>query len=119
MARKSKTLDSESEKTLKRQTWRERLVKNSQKDPLVCLRCECYYEYKGEVCLEEGKLKIKVALGKTAKAYLERMIDHLTGVQKTKSREEEKKRSEPKPEQTKIYDQLCMFDMLYERRNTA
>lgn len=75
-------------KTLRRQTWRERIVASGKKDPLVCNRCECYYEYKGEVCLENGKLEIKVALCPTTRAYLERMITHFNGIEKTQKREE-------------------------------
>ena len=45
-----------------------------KKIPLVCTKCEFLYEYKGEVCLEDGKLEIKVALCTTTRAYLERVI---------------------------------------------
>jgi hypothetical protein len=45
---------------LKRRNWRERIRENTGRDPLVCPKCECYYEYKGEVCLEQGVLKSKI-----------------------------------------------------------
>jgi hypothetical protein len=38
-------------KQLIRRKWKERIKANTGKDPMVCLKCECYYEYKGEVCL--------------------------------------------------------------------
>jgi hypothetical protein len=43
-----------AKKVMKRRNWRERVKAGTGKDPLVCPKCECYYEYKGEVCLEEG-----------------------------------------------------------------
>ncbi|SDN50764.1 Putative transposase [Paenibacillus sp. yr247] len=48
-----------AERRLNRRNWRERIQRATGKDPLVCPKCECYLEYKGEVCLEEGKLTIK------------------------------------------------------------
>jgi hypothetical protein len=75
-------------KKLRRQTWRERIIASGKKDPLVCNRCECYYEYKEEVCLEDGKLEIKVALCPTNRAYLERVINHFNGIEKMQKREE-------------------------------
>lgn len=36
-----------------------------RKDRLVYPKCECYYEYQGEVCLEDGQLRVKVARCKT------------------------------------------------------
>lgn len=86
------------QKTLRRQTWRERVIANSKKDPLICPKCECYYEYKGEVCLENGKLEIKVALCRTTRIYLEGVIQDFTGSQKEKTREKEEK-SNTKPEE--------------------
>jgi len=90
-------------KTIRRQTWRERIVASGKKDPLVCRRCECYYEYKGEVCLEDGQLVIKVALCQRTKAYLERMIHHFTGIEEKKTKEKEKN--------TKTERKLCLFGM--------
>ncbi|MFC4967711.1 transposase [Paenibacillus sp. GCM10023248] len=31
----------------KRRNWRERIHRTTGKDPLVCPKCECYYDYKG------------------------------------------------------------------------
>lgn len=75
-------------KTLRRQTWRERMISSGEKDPFVCQKCECYYEYKGEVCLEDGKLEVKAALCQTSRAYLERVIHHFTSTKKEEKREE-------------------------------
>ncbi len=92
-------------KTLRRQTWRERIIASGKKDPLVCPKCECYYEYKGEVCLEDGRLEIKVALCPTTRAYLERVINNLTSI---KNPQKGKKEKESKPNQ-KTERQLCLF----------
>lgn len=73
-----------------RRKWKERIKANTGKDPMVCPKCECYYEYKGEVCLEAGRLRVKYASCKTTKATLERMIRDLTGFEETKGRKEEK-----------------------------
>lgn len=95
-------------KTLRRQTWRERVMAGGKKDPLVCPHCECYYEYKGEVCLEDGKLEIKIALTKEAKNYLERVI-HYRADQQTQKREEEKRNRPLTPEED--IRQLSLFNV--------
>jgi hypothetical protein len=94
-------------KTLRRQTWRERIVASGKKDPLVCPKCQCYYEYKGEVCLEDGKLEIKVALCQTTRTYLERVIHDLTGIKSSQKREE-KEELQPVHETER---QLCLFNV--------
>lgn len=92
-------------KTIRRQTWRERVIASGQKDPLVCPHCECYYEYKGEVCLNEyGDLEIKVALCPLARAYLERMIAYFSG-----TKEEETKEKKETARFKKTEHQLCLF----------
>ena len=97
-------------KTLRRQTWRERIVANGKRDPLVCPKCECYYEYKGEVCLENGKLEIKVALCATTRAYLERVIEHLTSIQTPPKREEKEEKYLPQSNH-ETERQLCLFSV--------
>ncbi|MEI3612023.1 hypothetical protein SPD89_06650 [Pseudogracilibacillus sp. SO30301A] len=37
-------------KTLRRQTWRERVISSDHKDPMICPYCDNYYDYMGEVC---------------------------------------------------------------------
>lgn len=73
---------------MKRRNWRERVKEGTGKDPLVCPKCECYYEYKGEVCLEDGQLQIKYAACAKTKAVLERMIGDFTRVEETKEYQE-------------------------------
>jgi hypothetical protein len=86
------------QKVLRRRNWRERVKVTTGKDPLVCPKCECYYEYKGEVCLEAGKLRVKYARCRTSQACLERMIRYFTGVEETKARKEkEGKRTAVQP----------------------
>lgn len=93
--------------TIRRQTWRERIIASGQKDPLVCPHCECYYEYKGEVCLnEQGVLEIKVALCPLTKKYLERVIAYFSGIKEKEAKEEKKT---VRCEQTE--HQLCLFSV--------
>jgi hypothetical protein len=77
-------------KTLRRQTWRERIIFSGQKDPMICPHCDNYYGYMEEVCLEAGKLEIKIALTKEARSYMERVICHLEGIGQEKQKEEKK-----------------------------
>jgi hypothetical protein len=97
-------------KTLRRQTWRERIIASGKKDPLVCPQCQCFYEYKGEVCQENGKLKIKVALCATTKSYFERVINHFSGIQTPQKRKEKEKNHKIKPVQ-ETERQLCLFNV--------
>lgn len=60
---------------LKRRNWRQRIRNSTGKDPLVCPKCQCYFEYKGEVCLEDGKLHIKYAVDDMARRFLEEEIN--------------------------------------------
>ncbi|MFD2044224.1 hypothetical protein ACFSTA_10050 [Ornithinibacillus salinisoli] len=85
-------------KTIRRQTWRERIISSGQKDPLVCPYFDNYYEYKGEVCLENGRLEIKITLTKEARNYLERVSHYRTEQQTTQKRKEEKRNRPPTTE---------------------
>lgn len=98
-------------KRLIRRKWKERIQAQTGKDPMVCPKCECYYEYKGEACLEEGQLRVKYASCQTSKAVLERMIRDLTGVEEEKTSQKQKEvfseRKPPNVGQTER--QLCLF----------
>lgn len=109
------------QKLIKRRKWHERIKEQTGKDPMVCPKCECYYEYKGEVCLEEGQLVVKHAVCAKSKAVLERMIRDLTGIEEEKgSQEKETKTAEPKQlHAVKDNGQLYMFDLFEDGRNTA
>jgi hypothetical protein len=111
---------TKAQRMLKRRTWAKRIEEQTGKPP-CCPKCENYYEYKGEVCLEEGKLKVKYAVCATSKACLERMIRDVTGIQETKASE---KKESPKagPKQAPTVQrgrQICMPDLLAERGHTA
>ncbi|MEW9701703.1 hypothetical protein [Paenibacillus sp. SI8] len=80
-----------AKKVMKRNTWNEKVKEHTGKDPMVCPKCECYYEYKGEACLQDGKFTVKYAVCKTSRACLEMMISHVTGVEETKSGQEKEK----------------------------
>lgn len=95
-----------------RRKWSERQKAQTGKDPMVCPKCECYYEYKGKACLEDGKLRVKYARCKRSKAVLERMIRDLTGVEEKKTSQEKSKEKPRKPKQPPLEQrdgQLCMF----------
>jgi len=81
-----------AKRLLKRRTWSERIKEQTGKPP-CCPKCEGYYEYKGEVCLEEGILQIKYAKCSVTRACLERMINDVTGIEETKASKEEKEKS--------------------------
>ncbi|HFJ9287058.1 TPA: hypothetical protein ACGW44_005040 [Bacillus toyonensis] len=76
-------------KTLRRQTWRERVIASGKKDSLLCPKCESFYEYKGEVCLENGEWQIKVVLCQNTRNYLKRVIDYFASKQTSKKEKEE------------------------------
>lgn len=101
-------------KTLRRQTWRERVIASGGKDPMVCRHCDNYYEYMGEVCLDNGQLDIKVAINQDAQAYLERMIRYLTSTEKPKKRkktEETKRKRSFTASQKPTSRQLSLFGL--------
>ena len=104
------------QKLVERRKWRQRVKVQTGKDPMVCPKCECYYEYKGEVCLEEGRLVVKYAVCQRSKAVLERMIGDLTGIQEAKTR----KKEERKQTHDDVGDgQVYLFDLQRERGNSA
>ncbi|XJZ27405.1 transposase [Bacillota bacterium Lsc_1132] len=97
-------------KVLRKRNWSQRIKDLTGKDPMVCSKCSCYYEFKGSVCLQDGTLKIKYAKCKYSRAYLERMIAYFTGVKTTEKREEKETFSKSKP--TKETErQLCLFSV--------
>jgi hypothetical protein len=96
-------------KRLYRRNWSERIKEQTGKDPLVCPCCGCYYEYKGEVCLKDGKLTVKYAKGETARICMERMIEHITGIKKQESRQEKKPRKILRP--TEKHSEIPLFAM--------
>ncbi|MES1048585.1 hypothetical protein FOA24_03585 [Bacillus thuringiensis] len=69
---------------------RHRVIASGKKDPLLCPKCESFYEYKGEVCLESGEWQIKVALCQNTRNYLKRVIDYFASKQTSKKEKEEK-----------------------------
>lgn len=100
-----------AQRQLKRRKWRERMQKGSGIDPLVCPKCECYYEFKGEVCLQEGKLTIRYAACERTRGCLERMMEDLTRIEKTQTPEKEEKRTwrHGRRSTEQRSSQLCLF----------
>ena len=62
-------------KVLRRRTWSERVKETTGKDPMTCSHCQCFYDYKGEVCFEDGKLHIKYAVDEMGRRFLEDEIN--------------------------------------------
>jgi hypothetical protein len=108
-----------AQRRLNRRNWRERIQRATGKDPLVCPKCECYYEYKGEVCLEEGKLTIKYAACERARGCLERMIRDLTGKQENEKQKEETTVIGKQLPTVQTDSELYMFDLFGKRKHTA
>lgn len=108
-----------AQRQLKRRNWRERIQRETGKDPLVCPKCECYYEYKGEVCLEEGILTIKYAACERTRGCLERMIRDLTGKQESKKQKEKTAVVCKQLPAVEADSEVYMFDLLGERKHTA
>jgi hypothetical protein len=97
-------------KVLKKRNWSQRIKDQTGKDPMVCSKCACYYEFKGSVCLQDGHLKIKYAKCEYSRAYLERMIAYFAGIETTQKREEKKEAYIPQPVQ-ETERQLCLFSV--------
>ena len=95
-------------KTVKRRKWEQRIKEQTGKDPMVCPHCQCYYEYKGEVCLKDVQLVIKYASDEVARACLERMICDFTGIKTTKVQQNEEA---SKPEEHIAREELSQLYM--------
>lgn len=66
----------------RKKTWRQQMKEKTGKDPLECSRCKEVMEYKGEVCLHEGKLRVKYAVCRIARARMEELIvQYESGIQ--------------------------------------
>jgi hypothetical protein len=94
----------------RKRNWSQRIKVQTGKDPMVCSKCSCYYEFKGSVCLQEGDLKIKYAKCEYSRAYLERMIAYLTGIKKPPKGEEKEEKYKPQPIK-ETERQLCLFNV--------
>jgi len=91
-----------AQRLLKR-NWRQRITEQTGKDPMICIHCSNYYEYKGEVCLKEGKLTVKYAKDNMARAYLERMIDDICGNEKKEDKEKRREANASTPNYSEVY----------------
>lgn len=80
--RESRKWIVKAKRLLKRRTWSERMRDKLGEEALHCPRCGNHYEYKGEVCLEAGELKVKYAKCSISRACLERMIRDVAGKEK-------------------------------------
>ena len=73
-----------AKRLLKRRTWSERMREKLGEEALCCAKCGSHYEYKGEVCLKQGELRVKYAVCQKSQACLERMIKDVTAKEKGK-----------------------------------
>jgi hypothetical protein len=96
-------------KRLRRRNWAERQKEQTGKDPMICPKCGNYFEYKGEVCLKEGKLSVKYAKDEMARKCMERMIQDITGIKKEEKSREERPRENPRPAEE--YSEIYLFAM--------
>jgi hypothetical protein len=94
-------------KVLRRRRWREKIREGTGKDPMICSVCECYYEYKGEVCLYDGELKVKYAVDDKARRYLKREIEY--GKVKEEKTQKERRNDRVPVSSRKEQGQLCLF----------
>jgi len=96
-------------RTVKRRKWEQRIKEQTGKDPMVCPHCQCYYEYKGEVCLKDGQLEVKYASSDVARACLERMIYNLTGIKATKIQQKEEVQGPEEHADREEFSQLHLY----------
>lgn len=90
-------------KRLVKRNWSQRIKEQTGKDPMICPHCSNCYEYKGEVCLKEGKLTVKYAKDNMARAYLERMIGDITGDAKKEDQENRREANASTPKYGEVY----------------
>jgi hypothetical protein len=96
-------------RSVTRRSWRKRIHEQTGKDPMICTACENYYEYKGEVCLHEGKLAIKYAKCDLTRKCLERMISDLTGIETSQKETKKEEKSKPIKQEIPEHSQLSLF----------
>ncbi|NSW89360.1 MAG: transposase [Firmicutes bacterium] len=95
-----------------KKSWKEKVEAGTGKNPLMCPRCEVEMEYKGEVCLKNGKLVITYA--KCAKAR--RCLEGLIGYEPPRKKKIAKGRRKEKmvkinPKQQQIDGQIHLLAM--------
>jgi len=95
-----------------KKSWKEKVEAGTGKNPLMCARCEVEMEYKGEVCLKNGKLVITYA--KCAKAR--RCLEGLIGYEPPRKKKIAKGRRKEKmvkinPKQQQIDGQIHLLAM--------
>ena len=101
-----------AKRTLQRRTWGQRIEAQTGINPMQCRVCGDQYVYKGEVCLDDSELTIKKAYGDKTRAFMERMIAHLTGIEGPKKECGRQKVQEKEP----TYRQVRLFELPEERR---
>ena len=74
---KVKKLLFNAKEMIKPKSWRERIIERFKEDPLKCMHCGNYYEFKGTVAPKNGQLKVVYAIDIQAHEYLKREIKRL------------------------------------------
>ncbi len=101
-------LDCKNKEDLTSSDVERRIIASGKKDPMICPHCENYYEYKGEVCLEDGIL-IKFAIDQMTKNYLEGEISHITGIQTSTKRKKTKESNQPNANKKEVNSHLSLL----------
>lgn len=111
-AKVDKILKIKSNKVPKK-SWKEKIEAGTGINPLMCPRCEIEMEYKGQVCLRNGKLVITYAKCIKARRCLEELIGYEPPGKKkiTKGRRKEKKISLREHRQQQIDGQIHLLAM--------
>jgi hypothetical protein len=96
-----------------KKSWKEKIEAGTGKNPLICPRCEIEMEYKGEVCLKNGKLVITYAKCSKARRCLEELIGYEPPgkKKKTKGRRKESENRIKQPKQQQIDGQIHLLAM--------
>lgn len=112
MAKRDKTLDCESKENIALSNMERTHYFQREKDPMICRACDNYHVYMGEVCLENGRLEIKIAFIKEARSYMERVIHYLEQSKEPKKAKKETERERPPAAiEEEPSCQLSLFDV--------
>ncbi len=93
--------------------WKEKVEAGTGKNPLMCSRCGIEMEYKGEVCLKNGKLVITYARCIKARRCLEELIGYEPPGKTNKKTETKKERKigVSRTDQQQLHGQIHLLAM--------
>lgn len=92
--------------------WKDKVTESTGKNPLMCERCKIEMEYKGEVCLKDGKLVITYAVCSNARRCMEEIIGYEPPRKKTTTKRTGKETiKNTKQPRIWSYDQIYLYAM--------